>query len=277
MLNIGDFARLGAVSVRTLRFYGQTGLLPAYEVDPNTGYRHYEVSQLGLLLRIRSLQDLGFRLSEIRRLIRRDLPLSELRTLMRERRLAIKRHIREDLARLARIDQGLRDLTCTDDNSPAIMLRVTTEAWVVSLREKIQHYDQAEEMFQELERKVPTRLLNAHRAAFWHSCGSGGGSIDCEVVRYLKQPISSTRGMRSYRLPGTTIASVFHCGSDETIGESYKHLNRWITSRDFRLVGPKREIYWFEPRGQNAKQAVTEIQFPVARIRASRLIRPHAA
>jgi DNA-binding transcriptional MerR regulator len=277
MLNIGDFARLGDVSVRTLRFYAQMGLLPASEVDPNTGYRHYEVGQLALLRRIRSLQDLGFRLSEIRRLTRRDLPPAELRALMQERRLAIKRQIREDFARLARIDQGLRDLTCAGQDSPAIVLRATTEAWVVSLREKIQRYDQAEEMFQELERRVPTRLLNAHRAAFWHSCASGGGSIDCEVVRYLKQPITPARGMRSYRLPGTTVASAFHCGSDETIGESYKHLNRWITSRDFRLRGPKREIYWFEPHGQNAKQAITEIQFPVARMRAKPLMRPRAA
>src|SRR5712664_661881 len=46
-MRIGDFARLGNVSLRTLRFYGQAGLLrPAY-VNPDNGYRHYEPAATG--------------------------------------------------------------------------------------------------------------------------------------------------------------------------------------------------------------------------------------
>jgi DNA-binding transcriptional MerR regulator len=39
MFSIGEFARLGAVSIRTLRLYDEIGLLPPAEVDPDTGYR----------------------------------------------------------------------------------------------------------------------------------------------------------------------------------------------------------------------------------------------
>jgi DNA-binding transcriptional MerR regulator len=39
MYAIGEFARLGRVSVRMLRHYDTVGLLPPAVVDPDTGYR----------------------------------------------------------------------------------------------------------------------------------------------------------------------------------------------------------------------------------------------
>jgi DNA-binding transcriptional MerR regulator len=39
MFSIGEFARLGAVSIRTLRHYDEIDLLQPAEVDPVTGYR----------------------------------------------------------------------------------------------------------------------------------------------------------------------------------------------------------------------------------------------
>jgi len=269
-MRIGDFARLGNVSVRTLRFYDQTGLLAAKHVDVNIGYRRYDVQQLTDLRQIRVFQDLGFSLSQIRTVLRRELPSSQLRALMEERRSEIKRQVREDVARLARIER-----LCAFGESSAfpalIALQETNATWVVSLREKLQRYEQAEEMFQELERKVPAHLLTAQRSAFWHACELDGGSIDCEVVRFLKQPISRIRGMRVYRIPAATVASAFHCGSDETIGESYKQLNSWLASSDLRLQrGAKREIYWLESNAKNRMQAVTETQYPVTRVAVKR-------
>jgi DNA-binding transcriptional MerR regulator len=47
MFSIGEFARLGGVSVRTLRHYDEIGLLRPATVDPDTGYRGYSGTQLG--------------------------------------------------------------------------------------------------------------------------------------------------------------------------------------------------------------------------------------
>jgi DNA-binding transcriptional MerR regulator len=41
MISIGDFARLGRVSVRMLRHYDTIGLLRPEHVDPDSGYRYY--------------------------------------------------------------------------------------------------------------------------------------------------------------------------------------------------------------------------------------------
>jgi DNA-binding transcriptional MerR regulator len=264
-MRIGDFARLGNVSVRALRFYDAIGLLRPLHVNPNSGFRHYGPRQIARLQQIRAFQDLGFPLANIREMLRRDLPAASLRELMEQRRSELKGHIREDVARLARIELRLQTLAKNPGGSSPVLVRETKDAWVVSLREKIRSYEKAEELFQELERKVPERWLAGERAALWHACERSGGAIDCEVVRYLKRAVQVPRGLRSYRLPAATIASVFHSGSEDTVSRSYKELNRWLAKSDFHLQGAKREIYWIEDRGKIGSEPLTEIQYPLAR------------
>jgi hypothetical protein len=59
MFSIGEFARLGGVSVRTLRHYDEIGLLRPATVDQDTGYRGYTADQLGQLNRVMALKELG--------------------------------------------------------------------------------------------------------------------------------------------------------------------------------------------------------------------------
>src|SRR6478752_4701961 len=62
---IGDLAGLGGVSRRTVRYYVQEGLLPA----PHGVGRgnHYGAEHLDQLLKVKSLQEAGRTLDEIRR------------------------------------------------------------------------------------------------------------------------------------------------------------------------------------------------------------------
>jgi DNA-binding transcriptional MerR regulator len=269
MMRIGDFARLGNVSVRALRFYDATGLLRAMHSDPNSGYRHYGPEQIVRLHQIRAFQDLGFSLAEIRELLRKDLSAGGMRVLMEQRRSELKRHIREDVTRLARIERRLQDLATPKSGPSPIIVREARDAWVVSLRENLRRYEEAEELFQELECKVPQRWMTGERAAFWHQCETSGGRIDCEVIRYLKRAVTLARGLRSYHLPAATIASVFHLGSEDTVPQSYEQLNRWLATSDFRLHGAKREIYWIEEGNKAGSEPLTEIQYPLMRAKRS--------
>lgn len=61
-------AKLSGVSVRTLHFYDEIGLLkPAYYGENN--YRYYEEQQLQILQQILFFRELGFQLSDIRRIL----------------------------------------------------------------------------------------------------------------------------------------------------------------------------------------------------------------
>lgn len=64
---IGDFAELGGVSRRTVRYYVQEGLLPApFGVGRGN---HYGPEHLSQLLRVKAMQEAGRTLDEIRRSI----------------------------------------------------------------------------------------------------------------------------------------------------------------------------------------------------------------
>src|ERR1044071_4571502 len=73
---VKQVARMSGVSVRTLRFYDETGLLkPAYH--GTNGYRYYEEPQLLMLQQILFYRELGFELKQIKRVLgRRDFEKS---------------------------------------------------------------------------------------------------------------------------------------------------------------------------------------------------------
>src|SRR5262245_37245452 len=103
MLNIGDFARHGRVSVRMLRHYDAIGLLRPAHVDPATGYRSYETGQLGRLNRIVALKDLGFTLEQVRSILDEKIGVEELRGMLRLRRAEVQDRIATDTTRLAQL------------------------------------------------------------------------------------------------------------------------------------------------------------------------------
>lgn len=69
LLNIGDFSRMTFLSVKTLRYYHDIRQLPAAEVDPDTGYRRYELGQVPTAQVIRRLRELGMSVEEVRGVI----------------------------------------------------------------------------------------------------------------------------------------------------------------------------------------------------------------
>src|ERR1700736_5736778 len=110
MLTIGEFARLGQISPRMLRHYDEIGLLRPDDVNPATGYRSYRVAQLDRLHRLLALRDLGFGLDQTGLLLHEDLPLEQLRGMLRLRQVTIEETVAEEQARLRRVAAHLRAL-----------------------------------------------------------------------------------------------------------------------------------------------------------------------
>ena len=65
-LRIGDFSNIVGVSVKTIRFYEEKGLIkPAY-IDKYTGYRYYDEKNIEQILMILQYKNMGFTLEEIK-------------------------------------------------------------------------------------------------------------------------------------------------------------------------------------------------------------------
>ena len=65
MYKIGEFSKLTNLSIRTLRYYNEIGLLIPEEVDIYTGYRYYGDNNLYQVKVIELLKNAGFTLDEI--------------------------------------------------------------------------------------------------------------------------------------------------------------------------------------------------------------------
>ena len=114
MIRIGVFARLSQLSIPTLHHYDEIGLLKPISVDAATGYRYYSVSQLPRLNRILALKDLGFSLEQIEQVLESDLPIEELRGMLKLKQAEVEQHVSDEQDRLKRITTRLRQIELED-------------------------------------------------------------------------------------------------------------------------------------------------------------------
>src|SRR5512136_843400 len=110
MLRIGDFSRIARVSVQTLRYYDDLGLLKPVEVDRYTGYRYYTFDQLPRLNRILALKDLGLSLEQIAQLLKHDLPAEQLRGMLVLKQAEMGQQMQEMQAQMRRVAGRLRQI-----------------------------------------------------------------------------------------------------------------------------------------------------------------------
>jgi DNA-binding transcriptional MerR regulator/effector-binding domain-containing protein len=65
-LPIGAFSRLTHLSVKTLRYYHEVGLLEPAVIDPTSGYRYYQTGQAETAQLVRRFRDLAMPIADIK-------------------------------------------------------------------------------------------------------------------------------------------------------------------------------------------------------------------
>ncbi|MGW5667771.1 MerR family transcriptional regulator [Micromonospora sp. NPDC003776] len=75
--SIGDLARRTGLTVKTIRFYSDSGIVPPTDRSP-AGYRLYDINALARLDLVRTLRELGLDLAAIRRVLDRETSLAEV-------------------------------------------------------------------------------------------------------------------------------------------------------------------------------------------------------
>ena len=272
MIKIGDFARLGQVSVVTLRYYDEMGLLKPVKVDDLTGYRFYSASQLPRLNRILALKDLGFSLEQIKLLLVDGLSVEQLRAMLTVRRSEVEKHLKDEQQRLNHIEARLRQIEM-ENQMPNydVVIKTVPAILVASRRVTIPTNDE-----------VPNHLRPAYTEAYdyvrrqgardvgpcfalWHSPADVYENEDAEAVVPIDRPLAGTDRVKVYELPSTQVAAVVHHGDFEDFTQGHAALLEWIDANGYRITGPYRDIYIKHQKGQ-LSDSTTEIQFPVEKI-----------
>jgi len=118
-MNIGQAAKASGVSAKMIRYYEQTGLIPA-AARRDSGYRDYSESDVHMLRFIRRARDLGFAVAEINELL--SLWRDRSRQSADVKRIAAAHidDLREKIARLNQMADTLQTLIdcCAGDHRP---------------------------------------------------------------------------------------------------------------------------------------------------------------
>ena len=109
MFSIGEFSKATGLSIKTLRFYHEEGLLVPTSIDDATGYRYYDGSLVELARTIAFLKSLEFSLAEIREILGSERDDAALIAALERQRKVIDQRIRK-LRQVAKsLDQFLQE------------------------------------------------------------------------------------------------------------------------------------------------------------------------
>jgi effector-binding domain-containing protein len=268
MIRIGQFSRLAQVSVKTLRFYDEQGLLHPALVDTLTGYRYYTFDQLAHLRRILAFKELGFSLGQIGHLLNENLDAGQVQALLIARRAEIAAHLVEEHARLKRVDAWLSLMQQENNmNSLDVIIKQVEPMQVASLRAIIPTYSQQGLLWRELDGYLAMQRIrsNGPCLTIYHDEDYKESDVDAEVCEPVDVLLTGTTRIRVQTLPAQTVASTIHNGPYTSLGTTIGALIRWIDDNGYRITGPEREIYLHPSKNgsQTDPQTVTEIQFPI--------------
>jgi DNA-binding transcriptional MerR regulator len=275
MFSIGDFARLGRVSVRMLRHYDAIGLLKPAVVDEASGYRFYNAGQLRRLNRVIALKDLGFTLSQVSDIVGDAVGAAELRGMLRLRRAELEAQLAADAVRLAGVEARLRTIEREGHMSTAdVVLKEITPLRIAELAVTAAGYGPEHiepvisPLYPELMRRLGEAGLTPAGPAIAYYEPDSGESGDAVTVHagIPVAPGPDGADVTIVDLPGVaSAATIIHHGPMADVMQSLQSLARWIEDNGYRPVGYHREVY-LDYQPDNTSQGITEIQIAVAKV-----------
>ena len=264
LYKIGMFAAMNHITVKTLRFYEEQGLLMPALIHPETGYRYYTLSQMAVLHQITALKLAGFTLEEITHI---NSGADEKAVLLKKKSELLAKI--SDLTRQIAVVDGYLSKRKTGLSAPVLIKNIpeTTVAFMqIRLESYDRLFDRMPEMGALMEKAGCECALPEYCFTNYLEPGYKDGDIPVEICESVVEAKKETGELRFKTLPEIRAACVFHKGSYRTFSESYEVVLRYIEENGYEIAGEIRESYidgiWNK---DDESQWLSEIQVPVKR------------
>lgn len=279
MFKIGEFSKISLVSIKTLRYYDQVGLLKPARIDTSTGYRYYQVEQLPRLNKILALKELGLSLEQIKKLLDDNISTDEIRGMLKLKQAQVEQTIEQEQAKLTLIEAKLNFIDREGKLPDAeVALKAVPDQPALTIHEPAPQMDNWATIITETYAALRGHSVQQVRETPRSFAVFHGNQYDQEMVDWeLAFPrneasgtpvtLDSGRVLKPRVIPGDDqIASIVHRGPYASLAEGYSTLAAWIEENGFTIAGAGREVYlkigFIESERHDN---VTEIQFPVRR------------
>jgi DNA-binding transcriptional MerR regulator len=277
MFTIGDFARIGRVSIRMLRHYDSIGLLRPARVDAASGYRFYTADQLPRLNRVIALKDLGFTLDQVSAILDEKIGVDELHGMLRMRRAQLEAQLAADTARLAGVEARLRTIETEGHmNTQDVLVKNIAEVRVAELSGTASTVTPThiapvlQSLYPELLQRLSAAGVQPSGPAIAYYDDAPEGSDEAVTVHAAIQVDAEPGGGPDFTVvdlpPIDTAATLIHRGSMNNVLSTLQTLAHWIEENGYRPVGEglAREVY-LDYSPDDADNGVTELQVIVTK------------
>jgi len=263
-LGIGDFSRMTHLSVKALRHYHELGLLTPAEIDPASGYRFYEPSQVPVAQVIRRFRDLGMPLEEIGQVLQAPDAGARNQVIV-----AHMQRMESQLAATQSVVASLRSLLAGPPEPIAVEHRSVGGARALAIREMVSMPDMDawwDEAFHELNAAVAAAAVPpaGPRAALYPA---ELFQLDAgEITAYIPvaSEIRSAGRAAMMDIPAAELAVAVHRGAMADLDQTYGALGTYVARRGIGADGPIREHYLVTAFDtDDESRHLTEVGWPV--------------
>ena len=262
LYKIGMFAAMNHVTVKTLRFYEEQGLLMPALIHPETGYRYYTLSQMAVLHQITALKLAGFTLEEIAYI---NSGADEDAILLKKKSELLAKI--SDLTRQIAVVDGYLSKKKTGLSAP-VLIKTIPETTVAFMRIRLESYDCLFDRMPEMGALMEKAGCECALPEYCFTAYPEAGYKDADILADICESVVAAKkengDLRFKTLPEIQAACVFHRGSYRTLAESYATVLRYIEEIGYEIAGDIRESYidgvWNK---DDESQWLSEIQVPV--------------
>ncbi len=266
MFGIGEFSKVTGLTVKTLRFYHEEGLLVPSRVDPQTNYRYYDQRQIELARTIAFLRQLEFPLSEIKTLLQSRENDEQIFEAVQRQRDALQERVAQYKKVMRLLDEFIseeRRVSGMADSSFEIQEKMLEAVVIAGIRMKGKYSD-CGKGFGWLGKELG-RYINGKPFLLHYDDEYKEEDADFEVCMPVRQR-KVVEGVSFRELGGQRCVSLLHKGAYEQLGKSYAKVLTYVKQRGYRIAMPTREVYVKGPglifKG-NPRNYLTEIQIPI--------------
>ncbi|MDD6441211.1 MAG: MerR family transcriptional regulator [bacterium] len=265
LYKIGAFASMNRVTVKTLRFYEEQGLLFPAAIDPESGYRYYTLNQMATLHQISALKQAGFTLEEIARVNNG----ADEEAIIIQKKSEILAEIAKLTSQVAALDGYLAKKR--GSLTAPVLIKAIPECTIAYVQTKLDSYDclfeKMPKMGELMEQAGCICAMPEYCFTNYLEPGCKEEDILVELCEAVTEPKEEIGELRYKQMPAIQAACIFHKGSYHTLAESYETVLKYIEDNDYEIVGEIRENYidgvWNK---ESENEWLTEIQVPVRKI-----------
>ena len=262
--SIGEFSQVAGVSVKTLRFYHEKGILIPSSVDQTTGYRFYDASKVEKARVIMRLRQMEFSIEDIAAVLGECSDEADILNYLERQKNVLQQRIQEDRDIVRSLNEIIAKEKAARQNLEAGSFAVEEKTFAPMLIAGIRmkgKYGDCGAAFARLGKAVG-RYICGKPLNLYYDGEYREDDADFEPCFPIRKEVA-VDGVSVRTLPGGRALTLIHRGPYDQLGRSYAKILQHANERRLALVLPSREVYVKGPgmifKG-NPKNYLTEIQ-----------------